>query len=1346
GLSLDVSRQYQGATGAGEVWVDSYGLPLRLTVNLLYPEQRNGERVEADIRTDFFHFARQMAAAPSFDENPVAWTARTLGLPRTAGEWQRVAQQAALLAGVPGVLLLLVIHRRSRMVYAVTVTAVILSMVVTPLMQSHQVHSFFRRMADQQAEQEQRQQAQEAAREAKETLTGSDWDPHADSLRQESQGNSGKLEGNQIAQTSSTLSQIPPGALELPAAPQSAVSSLMAQQAAGSFLPECTDEERETDSDEDGLTDCEEKTEYYTDPADKDSDGDGLEDGWEVLRLGTDPIAEIGLDSDGDGIGDYLEVVGFGYRSKHWYSNPMHPDTDQDGRPDSLECPERATSLDGTTPDPGTLCRDTDDDGTPDLFDLDSDDDGVPDRIDLSPETVLGNTAPFSRTNAFNLTVKKLNSKPGHPDQYYPVLVDFQLRPANLEHLTYAMNVLDWPSGDEDGQIMRRRGNDSTFADLVSEEDLRGDPRPRNGDMRLIPMLEIQMSGGSRLPLTFINPRTTVQLQGEDYVDPSTGYQRWISATMGLEQDGADVEVTFDFQGETPVDKVGIYAGTCASTGDLVYKFEDVSGGMRTINDLRLVDLADGEHFITLEKVGHLPACATLGDIPNAGRDDMIDPEPLTPYGVSVRDKDKDGNVLAYVPLNIVPDESGGGRVAFSARVPYQPSGRNLGDAHRVRVVWLLQMITDQPRVLAEDFPYPAAAWRYYRTSWDLNRSQIVHTYAEDWFLTGLAVREDHGLDVAITWEDPEADDDLADDGWLWLLANQLQEAYISGRDQDGDNIRDLGIIAQTDGLTVAETTLASRFDRDAMMPGTTITDRLGIPITATFQVKNLPPYPTQDYVAQVMMSETVKVLSDDFDAYPDTTPTLLFAREERARTTNLDMGDCRTIAGTTVSLDFTGRTVETIAAMNWAPYRYRDGAWGSYPMGEYWDLLDTRLRAAFPEDPDLPDDVNREIIAGQVLVGKTYYLTMHQGRTGLVQMGDYQLSYQYDPRQSDDSLAMFVATTVEKCGFAVSKIMFKVVLTMFVENIVKTYAWITKVGQDLTRTQAFFRAIGRGIQKTFQDILTDVKSGLSTLLNKLYGQAGSRSAIRGVLVTAAIVLAAVTVVTAIVVAFVHVDTGLMINACMTAVMSTITTIVAIKTIADVATALKAGVKEFHTVSAYISSTTRNISKATIICAVIGLVVGVVVAFAGFIVSMALAHLKAGSLAANALFFQAVASTVTAVIMFVIAMIPVVGQIIVAIIAIIDALIASACAIASAIKGEDVQEETWGRILCRGLSGSISYLINWLIYGAEIMVDLERRDRLVFGTFDHVFVKPQLGASVGNQVKYTASLTNTIDL
>jgi hypothetical protein len=52
-LTLDSSRVYRETSGQGEVWLDEHGLPLRLIVHLAYPEEKNGERVEADIKTDF---------------------------------------------------------------------------------------------------------------------------------------------------------------------------------------------------------------------------------------------------------------------------------------------------------------------------------------------------------------------------------------------------------------------------------------------------------------------------------------------------------------------------------------------------------------------------------------------------------------------------------------------------------------------------------------------------------------------------------------------------------------------------------------------------------------------------------------------------------------------------------------------------------------------------------------------------------------------------------------------------------------------------------------------------------------------------------------------------------------------------------------------------------------------------------------------------------------------------------------------------------------------------------------------------------------------------------------------
>ncbi|MBC8450428.1 MAG: hypothetical protein H8D78_22055, partial [Chloroflexi bacterium] len=1316
GLTLDSSAVYRGATGQGEVWIDSRGLPLRLSVHLVYPPERNGERIEADIQTDFSHFARQMAAAPSFFENPVAWTASTLGLPHTAREWQRVGRQAALVTGMLGLLLLLIIYRKSKKVYVATVVAVIVSMVVTPLMQGHQAQTFSQRMAAQRAEHEQRQQEQEAAHEVQETLTGSDWDPHQDPLGvRNTQYAISNIQSFGFAQDRSPISTI-----------QSPISNIQSQSST------CTDDEKNTDTDQDGLTDCDEKAEYDTDPTKKDTDGDGLQDGWEVLRLGTDPTAATGFDSDGDGIGDYLEVAGFEYRGKRWYSNPNGPDTDKDGRPDFTECPERATT-DGATPDPATACRDTDNDGAPDLFDLDSDGDGVPDKIDLSPETVLGNTTPFNRANPFNLNVQNLSHKPGQPNTYYPVFVDFQLRPTNPEHLTYALNVLDWPSGDEDGQIMRRRGNDSTFADGLTAEQIKADPRAANGDMRLIPMLEVQMSG-SNLPLAFTNPRTSLQLQGEDYIDLDSGYQQWISATIGMQQDGANIRLTFDFQGQTPVGKVGIYTGACTTGGSEAYRWENVSSGTYTISNRKLVTLADGEHFITLQAEGHSPACAPLGDIANADTDNMIDPQPLRPYGVTVRDKDKVGNVLLYAPLNIVPDESGGGRVAFSARVPYQPSGASLGNAQQVRVVWLVQMIADRCKPLAEDFPYASDYWCMYESSWDLDNTQIVHAYSDDWYLTGLSVREDHGLNVSILWEDPapSTPSHAPYGDWLWLLTRGLENAFVTGRDQDDDKIRDLGIYTQSDGITVAEDTIARRFN-SPLTPSVTLTDRLGIPLTATLHVKDFS-YPTQDHVANIMVSETAKVLNDNFQSYTDIKPTLLFAREEMYRVVSLDMQDFRAITGATVTLDAgTGtakRPLETIASLSWAPYRFRDGDWQSIPIEEYWDLLEASLKQRFQADQTL-DVYGDYIVDGMVAVAQAQYLSLFQGRAGLVAMNG-QAIYQFQPQETDAELTAYAQDVVWASMDLVSKLTESIaesameaikglqdeldaIFAALSPEVAKRLASLATVPAKM-RFLAVLGAI-KGTPKAMGSTLKDLFSKLS---NKATRLKAAESAVLGVAVVAIVTLY-------ILASAIKNETAALVLAITGKAIAFLTyTYQAMKTVYQAA-----------------KGTLGALSKAGTIAGIVGVIVVGVGFTALFIANMVIGNVKFGSIAMNAAFAQVIATTVATAILFAINFIPVVGQVIAAILGAVDALIFLIC---TAVPADKLAATEFGEWFCQGISGLLATGIGWLIYGATIMVDLEREDRLVFGAFDYDFVDPDLGVSVGNEIQYTAPLTNTINL
>ena len=207
-----------------------------------------------------------------------------------------------------------------------------------------------------------------------------------------------------------------------------------------------------------------------------DDDGDKLTNLEECL-LGTNPNAK---DSDFDNVDDYTEVTGVTLQDSsghlvNWYTDPLKQDSNNDGISDGKEWLLDANG--------DHLPDDTDGDGTPDMWDRDNDGDGVPDNLDLSPFFSTKGSLTFSAANPFQLLIDDLT-----PNDL--VRVDFQLSPTDANHLWYTLNVLDWPKGDQQGQIQDADGK--TFFDLNSNIAM----SPNNeGDVRLIPMLEIEISG-----------------------------------------------------------------------------------------------------------------------------------------------------------------------------------------------------------------------------------------------------------------------------------------------------------------------------------------------------------------------------------------------------------------------------------------------------------------------------------------------------------------------------------------------------------------------------------------------------------------------------------------------------------------------------------------------------------------------------------------------------------------------------------------------------------------------------------------------------------------------------------
>ncbi len=204
-----------------------------------------------------------------------------------------------------------------------------------------------------------------------------------------------------------------------------------------------------------------------------DTDGDGLTDFVET-RIGTSAVIS---DTDSDGLLDPIEVNGFSFGGQQWYTNPEVADSNGDGLSDR---PEWGMNADGT---PLSTPLDTDGDGIPDLFDFDNDGDGVPDNKDLSP-FAKGATA-YNEAAPLQLAINNLTAGK-------PTFVEFQIRPQNAQQLWYAFNVLDWPQ-DSAGQM--RDVDGKTYADIASGRI--ADASEANGDLKLIPMLEIRMPAAS---------------------------------------------------------------------------------------------------------------------------------------------------------------------------------------------------------------------------------------------------------------------------------------------------------------------------------------------------------------------------------------------------------------------------------------------------------------------------------------------------------------------------------------------------------------------------------------------------------------------------------------------------------------------------------------------------------------------------------------------------------------------------------------------------------------------------------------------------------------------------------
>ena len=668
---------------------------------------------------------------------------------------------------------------------------------------------------------------------------------------------------------------------------------------------------------------------------------------------------------------------------------------------------------------------------------------------------------------------------------------------------------------------------------------------------------------------------------------------------------------------------------------------------------------------------GDLPVRQNITDTVNI--DGWLDKSALTPYGISVQQDATTHELFVYVPLNTVADDTGGALAAMSAQMLYWPHTGTWGSPHQYRVVWVVENIVNT----SAGAPDTASISQVYTD--------------EQWYITGLNVHEDHGLQVAIMGEDPAVDTDPTQDDPTWQLATSLSLTFSEGTDCLPTNINDTGCTpVDNNGLTIDEI-----YQRLNHSTNSGVDARYRWYMDNTIAVTTTT-YPHEGYLAQVAMTDTTRFLDTYYGQHTDAIPLLVFAYQDTYRGINLDEGT----SASNLTLDLANQNVLTENSLTVSGYRYDHGQWQAYALGEYLDHLAAQLRERNDFQPTNPnDDYSTQVVEGKIIAMQLFYTALNKGVVTVT--GINSQNYSSDPVYTQQALGSWFSTTFT--NVIIDKI------------FVSIWGRVAYSSEDILYSLATLGGRlqqGEGALRLF----TNVVGGKSTI------------AIAGL-------LAGITILTVWSLAESNraglrvLDSIVIVATSLTAAVTAVQMVNLMRRLIAVANAAFQGGITGTTAFTLLSEIGREARAGS----VVGLIVSIALTW-GLVVYM-IVSTHPSKYQINALIAYGAAATVTAIILFALLFIPVVGALIVLFIILYDSVTYIVC------EALEATGHKGNATACAGITGLFTEALAKVFYSAEVVASLDKVDYAISGP-DLAY--PDRGITTDNAVTYHAVVTQTI--